>query len=371
MTQIEQLLIGRLKFDPQNPRLPRDVRGRPEAEIITYMAVNENLFDLIASIAEQGFFPGEPLLVVQDQADLDNFIVVEGNRRLAALKVLNDPSLVTRKRIALADILNDQKADTPLSAPVLKYPNRESLLDYLGYRHVTGVDQWDSLAKARYLTQLQDLHKDEYLSAEDGYRHLAKTIGSRKDYVQKLIEGYSLYEHIESNDFYDIEGLNEKEFKFSLLTTAVSYTNISEYLKLSANDGDVTFDETILKELTSFLFELTSKGSAKIPDSRNLKEFSNVVASPMALDAFREGHTLAEAEIFTDGPFEALKLLIDKSHETLMSAQATSNKVREISQPISIYFERLNEIFTIAEGLQSSLTKSVERGKKAMEGGPL
>lgn len=371
MTQIEQLPIELLKFDPKNPRLPRDVRGRPDNEIITYMVVNENLFDLIASIGEQGFFPGEPLLVVRGIENVDSFIVVEGNRRLAALKVLNDPSLVTRKRIALMEILREQKEPTPTTAPVLEYPNRESLLDYLGYRHVTGVDQWDSLAKARYLTQLQELHKDEFTSAEDGYRHIARTIGSRKDYVQKLIEGYSLYEHIEAKDFYEIDGLNEKDFKFSLLTTAVSYTNISEYLNLAATDGNVSFDENILEELTRFLFELTPKGSARIPDSRNLKEFSNVVASPLALKAFRDGHSLVEAEIFTDGPFEALKQLIDKSYETLVSAQATSNKVREINQPISIYFERLEEIFTITEGLQSSLEKSVERGQKAMESGSL
>lgn len=40
--------------------------------------------DLMSSIGQQDYFPGEPLLVVS--AGNDSFIVVEGNRRLAASK---------------------------------------------------------------------------------------------------------------------------------------------------------------------------------------------------------------------------------------------------------------------------------------------
>jgi len=47
--------------------------------------------EVAESIATRGFFPNEPLLAVKEDG---RFVVVEGNRRLAALKALREPSLL-------------------------------------------------------------------------------------------------------------------------------------------------------------------------------------------------------------------------------------------------------------------------------------
>lgn len=80
--------IEKLHFDQLNPRLPKRLQGvSDEAMIIDYMLKNGNILELMKSIAEMGYSEAEPLLVVKDG---DAYIVVEGNRRLTALKLLNN-----------------------------------------------------------------------------------------------------------------------------------------------------------------------------------------------------------------------------------------------------------------------------------------
>lgn len=364
---INQVSIDKLRFDPLNPRLPKSVREGTDSEVITHMVVHETLLDLVASIAEQGFFSGEPLLVIADTNDDGNFIVVEGNRRLAALKLLNDPTLTKRRPNAVADIISDStQEEPPKEAPVLVYPNRESLLDYLGYRHITGIDAWDSLAKARYLTQLKDFHKDEYKNSDDLHRHLAKKIGSRSDYVKKLLNGFYLYQGIEENDFYDIEGLSEKSFKFSLLTTAVSYRNVSNFINFDDESDEPDYNKERLKDLTEYLFKVTHTGHPRIPDSRDLKTFSRVVGSDIAYETFVSGKPLNEAEIYTDGPMKAFEEFIDRTLQDIRGARDTSSKLREIDTAGSL-IETLGEIELIAQDLQQTIRIRLNRAKKKVD----
>jgi ParB-like chromosome segregation protein Spo0J len=54
------------------------------------MLSDATLIDLMASISENGFFSGEPIIVISNN---DNYTVIEGNRRLAAIKLLANPGL--------------------------------------------------------------------------------------------------------------------------------------------------------------------------------------------------------------------------------------------------------------------------------------
>ena len=59
--------------------------GASQQEIIQYLFDHDKAMDLVQSIATRGYFPTEPLLVIKERKQL---VVVEGNRRCAALKVL-------------------------------------------------------------------------------------------------------------------------------------------------------------------------------------------------------------------------------------------------------------------------------------------
>ena len=179
--------IEELEFDPLNPRLPKKLQSKSDAEVIEWMLLDASLLDLVASIGLSGFFPGEPLLAVENKKN-GKYTVIEGNRRLASCKILNHPELANVKQKTVLGILAEShKKNIPHTVPVFLFEKRSDILEYLGYRHVTGVKSWGSLPKAKYLHELLVLDQSD-ISLIDKCKQLAKKIGSRAgDYRFKLL----------------------------------------------------------------------------------------------------------------------------------------------------------------------------------------
>lgn len=93
MASIKRYSAGQLHFDYKNPRLVefQITPKTPEAEIINIlwdaMAVNE----IVMSILAHGFFENEAMYAVREQ---DVLVIVEGNRRLAAVKAILNPDII-------------------------------------------------------------------------------------------------------------------------------------------------------------------------------------------------------------------------------------------------------------------------------------
>src|SRR5580692_11632967 len=80
-----------LDFDPDNPRLVEDGTKNPSEEhIIGLLAETADLSEVVESIAANGYFDIEPLIVLFVK---DRFRVLEGNRRLAAIRLIQKPAL--------------------------------------------------------------------------------------------------------------------------------------------------------------------------------------------------------------------------------------------------------------------------------------
>src|SRR5689334_14894941 len=78
--------LSDLSLDPLNPRLPDGMERASQPELLAVLAEDYHLQDLGRSLADNGYFAEEPLVVVPSKRD--TWTVVEGNRRLAALKLL-------------------------------------------------------------------------------------------------------------------------------------------------------------------------------------------------------------------------------------------------------------------------------------------
>ena len=136
------LPLAFLHFDLDNPRFPDSAKITNDSEAIDWMLRDASIIELMGSIGAQGYFPGEPLLVTKTSESL--YIVIEGNRRLTAIKLLNDPSLASMKN-SIGSFL--QSSFSLLEAQVHGRQNYQHLstlmvsqiLKYLGYRHITGI----------------------------------------------------------------------------------------------------------------------------------------------------------------------------------------------------------------------------------------
>lgn len=144
--------LDSLNYDLENPRLPKSL-GRDVTDILDWMLSKGNVTGLMLSIGEKGFFPGEPILAIPHTSIPNKYIVIEGNRRYTAVFLLSHPELSPQKKQTVIEIARNAP-HKPTEIPTLVFKGRSDIIDYLGYRHITGVEPWDALAKARCLRQL-------------------------------------------------------------------------------------------------------------------------------------------------------------------------------------------------------------------------
>jgi len=284
------------------------------------------------SIGEKDYFPGEALLIVPEKSTNSSpqFLVIEGNRRLTAVKLLLHPELAPVRKSAVAQASAEAKYK-PTELPTLLFSKREDILAYLGYRHITGVKAWGALAKAKYLKQL--LNAFGQGEPREQYKALAKTIGSRTDYVARTLAGLAVYDKIVDEDFFDIKGLNEESIDFSILTTALNYQNIPKFIGMENSQDTALNDlnEDHLKELTSWFFEKNNEGKTRLGESRKLGDLNSVVDNTKALDAFRKGTPLKNAVLLTEKPGVIFRTATHEAQIRLEIARDTILSVEDLS----------------------------------------
>src|SRR4051794_25033127 len=81
-----KLDTGLLDFDTNNPRFAvADAASNKEADIVRQLCEGADIAELLQSIASNGYIDIEPLIVMPAGK---RFVVLEGNRRLAAIRLL-------------------------------------------------------------------------------------------------------------------------------------------------------------------------------------------------------------------------------------------------------------------------------------------
>lgn len=295
------LPISDLNFDLFNPRLPASKQGKDEKSVIEFMLLEAATLELMIAIGENDFFAGELLLVVKDKTKKGKYIVVEGNRRLTAVKLLNNPELTSVKKIATKEIVDNAKFK-PTKLPCLIFEDKSKILKYLGFRHITGIKSWRLLEKARYLYDLRNSDDFKNLSFLDASREIAKMIGSSSAYVKRLLISFELYKVVEDEAFYQIEGLNDTRFFLNYFTDGLNKENLRNFINVNLNSENPLENLNIenLNKLTHWWFEKTEGQSRVLGDSEGLKLLDKVIGHEGALMAFEKGLSIYEAFEITD-----------------------------------------------------------------------
>jgi hypothetical protein len=347
--RITPLNLACLAFDPENPRLPTGTGQAGVEAVLLHMLRDENLIELMGSIAQNGFFPSEPLLVAP-QKNSDGYIVVEGNRRLAALFLLQNPDLAPIRKQAVNEVAQG-KIDFSEEIPTIIHKSRDCVLDYLGYRHITGVKSWGALEKARYLQQLYDRHnhgRDE----RETLRVLAKMIGSRSDYVGKLLLSYALYTYADNHAFFNID-IMERDINFSFLYTALGFANIYRFIGLdSATRIDVG---GLQHEQYKFLFERLYDPRLKISESREIKSLSAVLGNKAAVEAYARGAMLSDALYFTSEIEETFNRFLVDARNALRQAKDMIEKLPDDLAERDYYVEEFDIISKTGRTISAAL----------------
>jgi hypothetical protein len=158
-------------LDSKNPRLGRETSSRAPREIIQYLFENDKALEEAGSIARHGFFPNEPLLAIWEDGRV---VVVEGNRRLAALKALREPGLLEGSLGRQVERLSRQITDLSVIAavPVIIAPSRKSTDRLIAARHIgTPVLSWRAENRASFiLDKLEEGYDNDELRDILGFK---------------------------------------------------------------------------------------------------------------------------------------------------------------------------------------------------------
>jgi hypothetical protein len=361
--EIEHLLLNQLHFDPQNPRFSRYFAKvqQPEADIIELMIKNENVQELMGSIGEQGYFVGEPLLVAKDGKN--RYIVVEGNRRLAALKLLIG-ELVDKELPSITHLRKTAKIRPEQDVPCIVFEKRSQILRYLGYRHITGAKRWDSLSKARYLEELRNTFFAD-LSLTEQLKSIAQEIGSKPSYVAQMLTGLTVFEHARQNNFYGLQRVDEVDIDFGVLTTALARPVIAGYIGLE-NPRDIAaenLDSDKAKQLFSWMFAQDTQGYTILGESRNIGKLAAVMANKSAVDTLVKTGNLDTAYLFSDGQVAAFAKVLNIANKKL---REVSELTLDISDFTDEHLQQIENIADLAEDIQSRIRKAIRRRKDAL-----
>src|SRR3990172_4488556 len=88
--QTQSIRVVDLKLDPENPRIPPSDEQPSQADLIHLFCRHYKVFDLAQSFVQDGYFPDERIVVFEENGA---YFVLEGNRRVSALKVLLNPDV--------------------------------------------------------------------------------------------------------------------------------------------------------------------------------------------------------------------------------------------------------------------------------------
>jgi hypothetical protein len=321
--------LADLKLDSNNPRLPKSLHGKDEVDIIEYMLLDASLIELMLAIGENDFFPGEQLLVVRDTDG--KYKVIEGNRRLSAVKLLSNPELARVQKIKIEKVLEETK-HRPQEIPCLIFNSESEIHNYLGYRHITGIKEWKLLEKARYLNGLR---RENYskMPINQGSREIAKIIGSRMDYVRRILIGYEIYSTIEDEAFFKIRDLNDTTFHFNYIADSLNKANINEFLGVdfTAEKPTEQLNGGNLRKWAKWLFEKNEQNRTRlIGTSGDLSKLNKILGNETARKAWDEkGFDLDRAYELTEDLSQIFSEAIKKSIEYLEQADNIVHRINE------------------------------------------
>lgn len=289
---VERHAPAELYLDPANPRLADEgLSVEKQDDILRWLWRNKSVNELVDSILANGFWQHEELFATEEDGRL---VVVEGNRRLAAVKILSDADLRERLGIALKEHPSEAVLESIRTLPVIHATRRE-LWGFVGFKHVNGPQAWDSIAKADYVFGVR---RDFGVSLPE----IASGIGDRHETVARLYRGYVVLRQAQEQLDFDTTDTHHRRFPFSHLWTALGYVSIRKYLGVDpeALENEDPVPQSHLRKLEYLMRWLFGRQSQNIdatvrrqnPDLRNLARTLEV---QKGIDLLESGSSLSVA----------------------------------------------------------------------------
>lgn len=354
-----------LVFDRSNPRLTTgdDVTATDDIALISTYREISALDELVTSICANNYIDLEPLIVMSD--DGKTFTVLEGNRRLAAMKVIRDPELAKKCKVSLPRNIPQRVIDSFREVTVHRVASWAEAHAFIGFKHINGPQRWDAYAKARFVAEWYKEGREQGLDIET----IARQTGDTNDTIRSYIGSIFVLDQAEREQVFEIrDRSNRGRFAFSHLYTALDRPDYRRFLGLdlgwNKNPSDDPIDEANLDDLSEVLLYLYGSRRDSRPsyiESQNpdLAKLGRCLVNDRALQRLRNKDSLnvAYSEIVGSSLFgEALSLVsvkLDKAIE--LAPKFDGNET---------LFGVIEEVVLKAETLKDMMEKIADKQRK-------
>lgn len=307
-----------LQFDRENPRLAEYgiTKDTLDIDIVRILWEEMDVEEIVLSLTASGFFKHEPLLVAEENGE---HVVIEGNRRLAALRILTDDNIRNQLGISSFD-LTPAVRSTLDEIPCLIL-SRKDAWRLLGFKHVNGTQLWRSYAKANYIAKVR---REYGASLEE----ISTQIGDNHNTVRRLFRGLMVLEQAERIGAYNRADRTKQHLSFSHLYTGLDLAGIKDYLEVQ--DADTEADDPIpaskkvqLGNVLTWLYgsksqNLEPKVVSQNPDLRKIAKALTTTQGRLAL----------EANLPLDDAYQASRPASNVFEEALIEAKVALQKAR-------------------------------------------
>ena len=342
--------LEKLLLDFDNPRFNLGPDVKTQADIANNLVMSYDVFTLAESIAGNGFFANEPLVAIASATD-GLFTVVEGNRRLTALKGLCQPSFRSQlyNPEKWEELARDSKVSGLTEVPVIIVKEREKATSMMGYRHISGITGWDPLAQARFVAKLIDT---DGLSFEDA----SKTVGKSKADVSTMYRNQGIARQAEELGY----SASTIEAKFTYLTVAMGHglrNFVGAQTGNSIEIGKNPIDDEHLAQLDEMLGWLYGKGDEPpaVKESREIGKLAKVVANDTGVSILRETGSLKDAEeAMKAAGLNPYERLTNRLKSTLAAAEGAADDILDFSTDQAVR-DKVAEIVEAVSALEDAI----------------
>ncbi|MCG7545938.1 ATP-binding protein [Pseudoalteromonas sp. MM17-2] len=293
-----------------------DTRVQKAARLFIEGKNRENIRDLIASLKANGFLEVD-VIQVQDLGD-NRFKVLEGNRRVAALKCLQEDY---DSGLPIGNL--DPAIFKKVPFEIHEFDDRDKHLILMGLKHISGNKKWATFNQATliydYLKPYQPQSSESYVQKEE---QLVGSLGITKHKLRAMQRVYNLILEYQKSDYSDqfestMYGLFEEIIKKPTIRAWLDWDDDNYYPRNRAN--------------LDRIFSWISKTEERIHDDDELDDF--------------------------DDPYEEFEPIITKSLEIRDLSLFINNE-----QALSV----MEEERSLAQGLMASGTKDKQNYSQAL-----
>jgi hypothetical protein len=338
--------LEKLLLDPNNYRfldrknfkkkvINRFHEEKVQASTLENLEHHYQLDELKNSILVNGYVPMERIIVTPYKEGTDLYLVVEGNRRVAALKSLLKDAAEGVLAIAPAEV------DSLSKVPCAVLKSKGSILKHaerviMGIRHIAGPKEWGAYQQALLVSELKD---EEHLE----FKEIGEMLGTSAVEAARRYRAVIALKFMETDEIF---GAKAEPSFYRLFHELVSTPEVRERFGWSHEHH--TFVNVELAREFFQLITSDSKHEPKLVTYNDVRRLKLIVGNPLAVES-----------------------LLDPD-QSLIQAVRIAEEGKSVSSPSSVLQTVLKMLSTIGISQAKSLTAAdisiIEEAISTLEG---